>query len=66
MRLHFTPSDSTARPFGLRSCPHCDELVVAPEVSEFVSEGKVRHFWSCDSCGHEFATAVRLIERRAA
>jgi len=54
------------RSLGLRSCPHCDELVVAPEVSEFVSDGKVRHFWSCDSCGHEFKTAVRLSVPEAA
>ena len=46
--------------FRLRSCPHCDEPVVAPDMSEFVSDGKVRHFWSCDSCGHEFRTAVRV------
>jgi uncharacterized protein with PIN domain len=56
----------TQRPFGMQVCPHCDELVVAPEASEFVSEGNVRHFWSCDSCGHEFKTAVRLRTRQAA
>jgi len=66
MRLHFNPEASVPRPFGLRACPHCDALVVAPDASQFVSEGKVRHFWSCDSCGHEFATAVKLIDRRAA
>jgi transcription elongation factor Elf1 len=48
------------RPFGFRSCPHCDQFVVAPEASEFAGNGKIRHVWSCDSCGHEFETAVRL------
>lgn len=51
---------SAPRPFGMRSCPHCSELVVAPEASEFVSDGEVRHIWSCDSCGNEFETAVRM------
>jgi hypothetical protein len=34
--------------------------VVAPAVSEFVSQNRVRHIWSCEACGHEFSTSVRL------
>jgi len=52
--------------FAMRACPHCRQPVVAPEASEFVSEDKVRHFWSCDSCGHDFATSVRFTTRQAA
>ena len=48
------------RPFAMRACPHCHQPVVAPEASEFVSEERVRHLWSCDSCGHAFETAVRV------
>ena len=57
---------STPRSLAMRACPHCYQLAVAPEASEFVSEDKVRHFWSCDSCGHEFATSVRPKIRQAA
>jgi hypothetical protein len=27
--------------------------IVAPEWSEYVGKRKVRHFWSCENCGHE-------------
>jgi ribosomal protein L37AE/L43A len=33
--------------------------------AEFVSKSRVRHVWSCDACGHEFATSVQLSFNRA-
>jgi ribosomal protein L37AE/L43A len=45
---------------ALPSCPNCDDLLFAPAASEFVSKSRVRHTWSCDACGHEFSTSVRL------
>ena len=48
------------RRFPLPSCPNCDDLLFAPAASEFVSKSRVRHVWSCDACGHEFATSVQL------
>jgi uncharacterized protein with PIN domain len=39
-------------------CPLCHERVVAPEMSEFVDSGQIRHHWACDSCGSVFSTAV--------
>jgi ribosomal protein L37AE/L43A len=42
------------------SCPNCNDLLFAPAASEFVTENRVRHIWSCDACGHEFSTSVRL------
>lgn len=41
-------------------CPKCNEMLLAPTISEYVSEALVRHLWSCDECGHEFQAAVRL------
>ena len=38
-------------PYGL-SCSECNELVIAPEWSEYVSKYEVRHFWCCDNCGN--------------
>jgi ribosomal protein L37AE/L43A len=66
MTLQSATVVSTRHSFGMRACPHCRQLVVAPDASEFVSEDRVRHLWACDSCGHEFTTAVRLRTRQAA
>jgi transcription elongation factor Elf1 len=45
---------------GGPSCPRCGDSLLAAESSEFLSEGKVRHFWACDGCGQHFETAVAL------
>jgi hypothetical protein len=39
-------------------CPLCHERVVAPEMSEFVDSGQIRHHWACDGCGSVFSTAL--------
>jgi hypothetical protein len=39
-------------------CPLCHERVVAPDMSEFVDSGQIRHHWACDSCGSVFSTAI--------
>jgi hypothetical protein len=49
-----------SRRFAFPACPKCHDLQFAPSASEFVSKGKVRHFWSCEACGHEFSTSVKL------
>ncbi len=41
-------------------CPECRDLMVAAAKSQHVNESVVRHWWSCDSCGHEFRTTVHL------
>ena len=51
---------SVASRFALPACPKCNDLQLAPTASEFVSKGKVRHYWSCEACGHEFSTSVKL------
>jgi hypothetical protein len=45
--------------FGL-SCPYCSGSVIAPHRSEYVSEEQVRHYWSCESCGHGSESVVDL------
>jgi len=62
MKFHATaPSLSRGPRNVMRSfCPECHDLVVAAAKSQHVAEGVVRHWWSCDSCGHEFRTTVRL------
>ncbi len=48
------------RYLGGPSCPRCGESLITAESSEYLSEGRVRHFWACDGCGQEFHTAVEL------
>jgi len=65
MKLQSTMrSSGRARPFALTSCPHCLETQIAPLASEYVGEGRVRHFWACDGCGHEFQTSIEFASRR--
>ena len=46
-------------PYGM-TCTECNELVIAPKSSAHVSNHEVRHFWSCDNCGHEIEMSVNL------
>jgi hypothetical protein len=41
-------------------CPQCGDRLFASSVSVHVNENDIRHWWTCDSCGHEFMTTVRL------
>jgi hypothetical protein len=41
-------------------CPHCDDWMVAPVVSEFVDGDEIRHLWQCDACGEISNTTVPL------
>jgi hypothetical protein len=34
--------------------------MVAPARSQHVKHDLVRHWWSCETCGHEFRTTVQL------
>ena len=52
----FAHTDKLVRSF----CPRCDDLMVAPARSQHVKHDLVRHWWSCESCGHEFRTNVQL------
>lgn len=49
-------------------CPQCDDRQFASSVSVHVNETDVRHWWNCETCGHQFMTTVRMrkaIRRRA-
>ncbi|MGA2124820.1 MAG: hypothetical protein ABSG76_01585 [Xanthobacteraceae bacterium] len=60
MTLDVIETTRSVRPWRFQSCGQCRDSLVGPEWSEHVSEQCVRHFWSCDSCGHQFTTTVRL------
>lgn len=40
------------------TCTKCGEPLIAPEWSEFVSEGLVLNLWTCTNCGNPFETEV--------
>ena len=42
------------------ACTVCNEIVIAPTRSEYVSKHKVRHFWFCENCGHDIETVINL------
>jgi len=48
------------RRFSFPTCPRCNDVLFAAAASAHVSEKQVRHVWSCDCCGHEFETSVKL------
>jgi transcription elongation factor Elf1 len=56
------PSHNQQR-FG-QPCPKCNDILLAPAMSEHVNENLVRHVWLCDSCGHQFQTSVVLLSHR--
>jgi hypothetical protein len=45
---------------GRPNCPRCGFILLVAEQSEFNLKGRIRHVWSCDDCGHEFITSIRL------
>ena len=49
---------NTCSPYGM-ACIKCNHLLIAPKWSAYAKH-EVRHFWSCDNCGHEIEMAVDL------
>jgi transcription elongation factor Elf1 len=47
------------------ACPHCGETLLASSAAEFLGQGRIRHTWSCDECGHEFRTLAAALRPRA-
>ena len=45
---------------GRQLCPQCAYTLVAPDVSQHISEHTIKHIWFCEACGTEFATLVKL------
>ena len=44
-------------PYGM-ACTECNDLLVAPRWSAYVSKHEVCHFWSCENCGYEIEMKV--------
>jgi transcription elongation factor Elf1 len=46
-------------PYGM-TCPQCNDLMIAPSRSVYVSRNSALHCWSCDTCGHD--AEIRLVQ----
>jgi hypothetical protein len=42
-------------------CSYCGDRLIAPEVSEFVDSGEIRHHWTCGACGRVSHTSLKLV-----
>jgi RNase P subunit RPR2 len=62
MKFHATapPSSITTHNIMRSFCPVCHDLMVSAAMSQHVNRNVIRHFWACESCGHEFRTTVHL------
>ena len=45
---------------GRPACPRCGEMLFAAVATEFRGKGRICNSWICDSCEHEFRTAVEI------
>ena len=55
------PALNEFRRYLLRpACPCCGDTLMAAAGAELAARGYIRNSWVCDSCGHDFVTAVRL------
>ena len=52
-----------ARPVVRPTCPHCKDVLFAATVSVHVHDNDIRHWWSCETCGHQFMTTVALARK---
>jgi len=42
------------------TCDKCGNTLIAPEWSEYVSDGHVLNFWSCWKCRYRFETEAYM------
>src|SRR5262249_54768456 len=54
---HFQQWIDICSPYGM-ACTECNDLLVAPKWSAYVSKREVRRFWSCENCGHAIEMTV--------
>jgi transcription elongation factor Elf1 len=52
-----------ARPSTRFFCPQCDDLLLAPALSQHVHENLISHVWACENCGFEFKTMIAPLSR---
>jgi transposase-like protein len=53
-------AESEIRRFEPPNCPHCGDRPFLPQAAEFAGEGRIRHTWVCEGCGHTFRTTIEV------
>jgi predicted RNA-binding Zn-ribbon protein involved in translation (DUF1610 family) len=63
MKYHGTAPACSIAPYNISRlfCPQCKDLIIAATQSQHVSTNEIRHWWTCENCGHEFRTTVRWL-----
>jgi hypothetical protein len=63
MKYHGTAPACSIAPYNISRllCPRCQDLIIAATQSQHVSVNEIRHWWTCETCGHEFRTTVRWL-----
>ena len=56
LRVRNSPSFSQSRPN--LPCAQCGTTLFAPAWSEYLDDHRVRHLWSCRTCGYQFEALV--------
>ena len=66
MKFHGTAPAFAMAPYRVSRlfCPQCHDLIIAATKSQHVNINEVRHWWACESCGHEFGTTVQIASLR--
>jgi hypothetical protein len=42
-------------------CTECDQALSGPRMVKRINNDQIRHHWVCETCGHSFTTATRLV-----
>ena len=58
--LVFSTRGRAPENLGRPNCPRCGSVLFMAEQSSFNIRGRIDHAWSCDACGNEFVTSIRL------
>jgi transposase-like protein len=53
----------SAQDLSRPKCPRCGSILLVAEESAFNLQGRIRHAWTCDDCGNEFVTSIKLWSR---
>lgn len=63
MKYHGTAPACAIAPYKVSRllCPQCQDLIIAATQSQHVSRNEIRHWWTCEACGHQFRTTVRYL-----
>ena len=48
------------------NCPRCGTAPFLPVVAEFAGDGRIRHTWVCEGCGHTYHTAIAIRQNERA